>query len=425
MNSAQWLMRRPARLIAAAALCLPAACASAPERDIKPRTITLAEFARSDAQPAAATAPVSPASTPAASAPANVETASSRPSSPSSPSSHAEPAAGAAKPAERAGVGERLLNPGDQVIVDSLIGQVSGRPIFADQFLAPISDQLRVQAEKAESPQKFLPIARAIIRQRLREIVLNELFLAEAENALTEQQQQGLLAFIRDFREKSIAEAFGSLSRRESELQQEGRTLDQYVEEYRNQALIGNLINQKIEPRVIVSWKDVEREYERRKAEFNPPGTVTLQRIRVDNNQADVIDDVKRRLAAGEDFAGVADAAGEPNHGTWDTFKVGPNGIEDVIDEYKPFLKDLHDGLVTPSISYRDRTVWLRVAHLDQPAAKSLYDVQRQLIAELLERRRAEEREKYIRGLFEKGIYDELDAMADRILAVAMLRYGK
>ena len=50
---------------------------------------------------------------------------------------------------------------------------------------------------------------------------------------------------------------------------------------------------------------------------------------------------------------------------------------------------------------------------------------QRQLAQELYVRRRDEQRQIYMRSLFEKGIYDELDEMLRRVLTVAVMRYGR
>jgi len=68
---------------------------------------------------------------------------------------------------------------------------------------------------------------------------------------------------------------------------------------------------------------------------------------------------------------------------------------------------------------------WLHVVAIQQQPGKTLLDVQRQLYSELKVRRQTEEREKYIRTLLSRGIHDELDEMARRVLTVALLRYAR
>jgi hypothetical protein len=257
---------------------------------------------------------------------------------------------------------------------------------------------------------------------RLQEVILNELLLAEAEASLTDQQQQGLLAFLRDFQEKKLAEERGSRSRLEHELQLEGITPDQLMEFEKNRVLLQNLLFEKIRPRIIVSWKDVQREYERRKAEFNPPTRVTLKRIRLDDaSQPELIAQVKSRLAAGDDFETIAIAAGMP-------FETGPGGVSDIADlneSYRAALSGLSEGQTTTAIEASGRTQWIHIAKVDQPPMKTVFDVQREIEGQLRARREREERERYLRTLFDKGIYSEIDEMAKRVLDVALARYGR
>ena len=91
------------------------------------------------------------------------------------------------------------MQPGDRVIVDSLVGEVNGRPIFADEFLALIEDRLLQEAKQTKGIQRVQAFE-SIIRRNLREWVRNELILADAEFALTEQEQQGLFAFMRSLK---------------------------------------------------------------------------------------------------------------------------------------------------------------------------------------------------------------------------------
>jgi len=56
--------------------------------------------------------------------------------------------------------------PGTRIIVDSLVGQVNGRPIYADTFFQPIRDQLRAIARRT-TQREFLEQAQEVITQHL------------------------------------------------------------------------------------------------------------------------------------------------------------------------------------------------------------------------------------------------------------------
>ena len=201
------------------------------------------------------------------------------------------------------------MKPGDRVIVDSLIGEVNGRAIFADEFLVELEDHLLQQAAQTTGMQRVQAFD-AIIRGRLRSWVLNELILANAEFALSEQEQQGLFAYMRSMKERYIREE-GRGIRYEAEQKLRGEegagNIEDFLGQQRDFIVIDQLRRQKIAPRVLVSWRDREREYQRRFDEFNPPASVTLAMISLrTKSQAEQIEQVSKRLASGEEFAAIA-----------------------------------------------------------------------------------------------------------------------
>jgi hypothetical protein len=312
------------------------------------------------------------------------------------------------------------------VVIDSLVGQVNGRPIFADEFFEPIEDQL-VAEGKGLDEREFTALATEVVGEHLRDVVLNELMLAQAESGLTQQQQVGLLYWLSEMRGE-IARQFGGSAVRADEalVEQQGQTFEEYVAEMRERALIEQLLQQKIASRVIVSWRDVEREYERRYEQFNPPATVSFDRIRVRRSDETRRADVESRLAAGEPFLEVAEAAGMRDGGTWDEFTLGPGGLSDIDALSEPVcqaLIGLGVGDTTAPIEVGTSTWWLHVGEIDRPPALTIYDVQRQLSAEIRQRRGLEEQQRYLASLFDDEVFRELEAINIRLIAIALARY--
>ncbi|MCA9295701.1 MAG: hypothetical protein KC983_04275, partial [Phycisphaerales bacterium] len=311
--------------------------------------------------------------------------------------------------------------PGDAFIVDRMVGQVNGRPIFAHEFFAPIDDQLRARSQEL-TPRQFETEAASIIARRLRDVVLNQLLLAEAEAELNEQQRQGLFAFLRDLEENIILEKGGGTRSglRQQLKDEEGITINEAIASRREELLISNVYRQRVLPRVIVSWRDVQNEYERRFAEFNPPAKLVVSRIRLGTaTQADEIAAVSQRLAAGESFKAVASDVGMPDGGSWQTFLMGPDGVQDVeSDVLTSALEGLTIGSWSGPFELGRATWWVYLDDIEQPRGKSLYDpeLQRSLASELFGERQREEETRYFRKLFERGIVDDLDAMADRLI---------
>ena len=75
--------------------------------------------------------------------------------------------------------------PGESV-VDSLVGQVNGRPLYADEVLGPVADQLNAEylrlVEESTPPQweQFQRVLIKLVASQLQDLVLNELYLSEA-----------------------------------------------------------------------------------------------------------------------------------------------------------------------------------------------------------------------------------------------------
>ena len=319
--------------------------------------------------------------------------------------------------------------PGESVIVDSLVGHVNGRPIFADEFLEPVEDRL-LRASEQHSGVDLEQTFQRIINEWLRETVLNELILAESEASLSEQEQMGLFAMLDRVYAEEIRKGGGTKSGAERRRRREGDELDQYLGKQKDLVLIDHIRIAKIQPRVVVTWRDIEREYQRRYEIYNPAATVTLARIRVNTQtQAVLKEDVTSRLAAGESFAVIAEELGFDDGGLWETFKAGPGGITDI--EVSPVMKEALRGLVagdtSPPFQLGAGTVWLHVVALEQPQSRSIYDtdVQIRLKAAIRMQRSQMEWQRYIDSLLEDGVHDDLEEMADRLFDIAMSRYGR
>jgi hypothetical protein len=407
-------------------LALIAGCATPPQSPEPVRQISLAEFTRERPEPASPAEPEAPADEP---------TPADGPLLGAGAEGVQRPELRPAAPDERETTEQALvrpLEPGDRVIVDSMVGQVNGRPIFADEFFEPIEDRL-IAESRTSTAREFLRKAQEIIRLQLQSIVRNNLFLAEAESEIIkgEQQQMGLRSWLLEREQQRIATYRGSEEEARQELRERGTSLEEAMEEEKDVTLIMELFRQRISPRVIVSWRDVEREYQKEQWQerFNPPGKLTLARIRLSTQEdAELIDDVGRRLAAGEQFLEIAESLGQP--GVWQTFEMSTDDLTDIAITNQLINERLAEldgeGDTTEPFQIGSSTWWLHVAEINRPERKSLYDpeVQRILTGYLREMRRIEEQDRFLRSLLDEAIYDELEQMEQRLLRIAMHRYA-
>lgn len=313
--------------------------------------------------------------------------------------------------------------------VESLVGQINGRPIFAGEFLAPIEDRLlRIasQPDRAEARRGIVELVRA----RFEEFVDSELVISEAESGLSPEQKQGLFSWLLNLREEEIARRGGSTaSAEESLLSQEGLSLEEFMARRRDIALASDLLRRKIESRVIVSWRDIELEYRRREAEFNPPGLVRIGRIRLTERSdgAEKIAETKARLAQGEPFAEVATSLGLADGGFWREFPLTVQGIEglDLSEEFRAALSAAPVGQAGPPIERAGAVTWLAVLAELRPRAVTLFDPNLQLMLResLRGRQSSIEQQRYLQSLRRRWVSDDINVMRERLVAIAIDRY--
>jgi len=331
------------------------------------------------------------------------------------------------------------VEPGEPVVVGGIVGQINGRPVYTNEFFEPIDAQLRALAEQL-SPIQFRQRMNSLITERLWQIIENELILAEAESRLTPDQQKGLFAWLLQREESIVSELGGSATVATRRLQEEeGVDLQSAVAEQRNAALIRMVVEQEVMPRVIVSWRDVERAYQRAYEQFNPPGELQLARIWFNpETQADSIEEVKNRLEAGEDFLQVAEDVGMINRGLMSTedepYRLGAEGVDGPIpglnELYQEKIRGREEGDVIgpfeqklPSGSIR--VVWLHIVDIERPEGRSIYDPEVQLFLRrtLRDQQIQLETGKYFQELLVEGIYDDLEKMGQRLQEIGTRRY--
>lgn len=345
-----------------------------------------------------------------------------------------------AKPANATSASTQPAAGSQRLVVDSLIGQVNGRPIFADEFFEPIEDYI-LAAREQMPPRDFLVLMDNTIKDRLRVVIFNELVLAEAEAGLTEDMRVGLRYWLKDVEEKKVAENRGVRARAEESVAAEGMTMDEFLRLRKDEALIYKLVSEKIEPKVIVTWRDLEREYERRKAEFCPPASITLDKIVLNKeNEAAAIEAVNAGLAEGKSLKEISATLERSSAYSEDHYQLGPNGRDDlplnekILEAVKPLEvgetcapQEIKVRAVMPGDPERTSVYWYSVLEVTQAEPRTLYDptVQRQLYNELYSRRLKEEQDRYLDSLMSKGIFDSVDEMANRLRDVAILRYAR
>ena len=413
---------------------VPVACMTPPtERDEAGAIVTPEDFARADAAPGSV-GPVKVPSTffdpPTISIDRTVEEAGSLDIVDEKTVIDTPRGSGGARSTRVVGAATETveLRPGQSWTVDALVGQINGRPVYASKFLQPLEDRIMRIVSEMPRAQAQQEIARVVV-DRFQQQVNSELVIAEAESMLTPENQQGVLAWLKDVQEQTTAAYGGNRTAATRSLEQQfGMTMEQYLNERRDEALANQLLQRRIEPRTIVSWRDVEREYAANEAEFNPQPTITVGRIAVRSADEAKVKDVGDRLAAGEAFSAVAEAAGVQQGGAWRDFKLPEGGLaqlDDLNPDVRTALLAVEPGKATPPLKQGSSTVWFTILASTKGETRSIFDARLQLLlrASIAERRSVRERMRYLNGLRQRWISQNIQTMQDRLVRIAWDRY--
>ncbi|MCC6659439.1 MAG: hypothetical protein IT437_01000 [Phycisphaerales bacterium] len=323
----------------------------------------------------------------------------------------------------------------DAVVVDSKVGDVNGRPIFASEVLDQgLADRLTRMARTPRiTLDEWTKAARTLIRGSVDRIVNDELIEAEARASLQPQFKVGLKHYLDEKREEARREASGSRVLLERKLRTEGKSVEDWVRDREREALIQHQINEQVFKRAIVTWQDIRFYYEVNQKEFNPDPTATFRLVRVLTRNEEAVRAVQSALDRGEPFERVA--AMDAN--TSNRADAGRD-VRPLSGDYaqarlfaQAEMNDAAHGLApgqwtqTP-IRVGDFTVWMKLESIDV-VHELLSDpkVQRKILVIVGQRKRDEVLERYLEGLKSRAHVSGFDDMTGRLLEIAGDRYWK
>ena len=323
------------------------------------------------------------------------------------------------------------------VLIDELVGEINGRPIFATEFLDSLAGRLRqlpvdIEEKTGQRPTPALwrQEAMKIIGARLNEIIENELVIAEGYGALP-VQQAGIRRFVEALRANQISLLGGSKAAADRTIQQEeGISTDELLQNKTDEAVLQNYFQQ-MAAGLSVSQRDLKREYERREAEFNPPPTAVFRWIRIPDTDEAAYERISEGIASGVSFETLSHDEASMFK---DTGGLQRREFEGAFAEITIFrgpseplngvLASLEPGEIAGPIHLDGWYHWLELEEIIV-VSQSFYDAQVQLEREFREREFFERYESRLRRLRERaGITDQqIQRLADRLLVIAEERF--
>lgn len=317
------------------------------------------------------------------------------------------------------------------VIIDAKVGDINGKAIYASEFFKSLDARFRAEAQTLPR-NEWLAKADAEIRRKLNDLVNQELLRAEALASLTpEQRSYGIRAFMNSIRRDLRLRNQGSTalaSRRLADESGSGLTVDEMLQQRTEQALVAQQLDAKVRQRVHISWREIQREYDRLWDEFNPNPTAMYRLIRVPTDDTDAIATIADALGTGTPFEQVAalPANGHRNSEGGLIPRELADGLASVklvrSETVNEAARSLAPGEVVGPIADDGFTYWIQLDRVVRQATP-LYDAQLLIAAQLQDSAGNEEFRNYIDQLRADASYTDLDRMARRLLAIAADRY--
>lgn len=410
-------------LMIAAVLSAPIGCASGDQSESEPQTtgrLSPGDF-HNNAPPAASPSTHQTQSQTAATEPATPENTIAEASSAAAENNTPRPAASK----------QRESDEPSQYTVDAMVGQVNGKPIYASAIFRGIGEAQLQRLGQSLPRLAFREQAQRLIVTDLKSRVTNAVILAEAERGLSEQEQLGLLGFLKQEREKILAN-FGAGSAAVAEdklLEEKGIGIEDELERRRQELLTQKYLREKLYPKVHVTRREVERYYNDHYDEFNPSPTATLRLIlaRTENKA----DQIEQALAGGENFDDVAaeysDFRKQQGGLMQPTQLEGPLAESSLLSwpQLNEKVRKLSEGEHTDRTKIDAGYGWVKLEKLEGGEEKSLQDVYLQIENGLRNRKFSTLSRKYTQQLLENGNYTPVDQMVIALLDVAMARYAR
>jgi parvulin-like peptidyl-prolyl isomerase len=333
---------------------------------------------------------------------------------------------------------------GAPMVIDSKVGDINGRAIYASAFLEDMGARLRAQAmefgkqtvsqrmnpveARAEARAAWEDLARKIINIKLEDELETELLRAEAAASFSPEQKQGFVYFMQSVQRDLYSDNRGSRSMAGEKLSaEEGQTVDQYLKNRELRELVGFQLQRKVYRRINISWRDIQLEYDKRTELYSPPPKATFRLILpVEGVTAESIE---ARLKAGEAFATLA---ADPKV---NSYLADKGGAEERTFKTKQANAELFGP---PDVNAAARLLkpgeWagplkagrgIAFVMLDtlEISPSDLYDLQLK-IEDALRRRTGDlARQRYIERLKERASFTSLKEMTNALAEFAVRRY--
>lgn len=266
----------------------------------------------------------------------------------------------------------------EPVVVDEVIAQVNEGVVTLSRIKREMKETIDALVKQGKAPD----VAKAEVESRQGELIANiineELVLQKGKELGVDVEGDINQRFLQIMKEQNIK----TLEALKSEMRKAGIDPDELREIWRKQITRDYVLQREVDAKIYfgLSNKEVKEYYEKNKAKFSKPETITLSEIFLSfagRDEAAVMEKAKQlvaQLRGGADFAKLAIENSERSNvkdtkGKLQTFKVA-----ELHEVFAKSLKDTKVGAVTDPIRIDEGVEILRVDDRQAASSESVFD---------------------------------------------------
>ncbi len=291
--------------------------------------------------------------------------------------------------------------------LDSVLASVNGEPILlSDVILESAKDENILSA--ALDAEKAKEIILEMRKNLVDEIINRKLILAEYENGTFRIPEEYVNNAIDDIARKSN---YFSRKKFYQALRENGIALHEFRDLIRERVIVEYCVGRKLYNHVSISPKKVYEYYQAHKAdEFTTPDKIELSMVFIDKNRADfkeVAEKVTALLASRPtDFPQLASEYSNHENSRKNNGVVGFFAIDEIREEFKPFVRDLRIGIVSEAIETEEGIYFLVVNKVEKGREIPLREIEPELRKKLEVKAREKVYKDYIKYLRSNAIIE-------------------
>jgi len=315
------------------------------------------------------------------------------------------------------------------IVVDELVGQINGKPVYASDFFSDMDARLRAQA--AIMPRReWERMLVEDVSKSLNAKLMDELLLAEFQGSLNPQARIGVLAFIEALRGEILSQNRGSETTAEERLQSEtGRTLQEEVRYKADQTLIAEQLRRSVVSKVYVSSRDIKRFYEQNPQMFAAANKAVFRIVQIPRSDEQRRAAVQQAVDAGEPFADIAAAYSDFKRADRGLYErdIGAKGLGSTEVFAAPALnapaQKLREGQSVGPIEFDGALYWIHLEEVISTPGLTLYEAQLGIERVIRGQRLDEAQRRYFEQLLQRANVSDRRQMIERLVRFGMIRY--